>query len=61
MGTSNYSDDFKRDGVHQISVRGYPIREFSRRLGDSSARFRPFGSNSRMAMTRRFECLQVSC
>lgn len=23
MGTSNYSDEFKRDAVHQITVRGY--------------------------------------
>ena len=22
MGTSNYSDEFKRDAVHQITVRG---------------------------------------
>jgi transposase-like protein len=27
MGTSNYSDDFKRDAVQQITVRGYPVRE----------------------------------
>ena len=27
MGTSNYSDEFKRDAVHQITVRGYPVRE----------------------------------
>jgi len=33
MGTSNYSDDFKRDAVHQITVPGYPIRKVSRRLG----------------------------
>ena len=25
-GTSNYSDDFKRDAVHQITVRGYHVR-----------------------------------
>ncbi|OAN73547.1 transposase [Jannaschia sp. EhC01] len=35
MGTSNYSDDFKRDAVHQIAVRGYPVREISKRLGVS--------------------------
>ncbi|NIZ12711.1 transposase [Phaeobacter sp. HF9A] len=33
MGTSNYSDAFKRDAVHQIKVRRYPVREVSRRLG----------------------------
>ena len=36
MGTSNYSDEFKRDAVHQIRVRGYPVREVSQRLGVST-------------------------
>lgn len=36
MGTSNYSDDFKRDAVDQITVRGYPVAEVSRRLGVSN-------------------------
>jgi transposase-like protein len=36
MGTSNYSDEFKRDAVQQIRVRGYPVREVFRRLGVSS-------------------------
>jgi transposase-like protein len=36
MGTSNYSDEFKRDAVRQIRVHGYPVREVSRRLGVSS-------------------------
>ncbi len=25
MGTSNYSDEFKRDAVHQITVRGWTL------------------------------------
>ena len=36
MGASNYSDEFKRDAVHQIRVRGYPVREVLQRLGVSS-------------------------
>ena len=36
MGTNNYSDEFQRDAVQQISVRGYPVREVSQRLGVSS-------------------------
>jgi len=36
MWTSNDSDEFKRDAVQQIWVRGYPVREVSRRLGVSS-------------------------
>jgi transposase len=39
MGTSNFSDEFKRDAVQQIRVRGYPDREVSRRLGVSSHSF----------------------
>ena len=33
MGKPNFSEDFKRDAVHQITVRGYPVREVSERLG----------------------------
>ncbi len=29
MGTNNYSDEFRRDAVHQITVRGYPVRDVS--------------------------------
>ena len=49
MGTSNYSDDFKRDAVHplsgsgllanhekKITVRGYAVLEVSQRLGVST-------------------------
>jgi transposase-like protein len=36
MGAINYSDEFKRDAVQQIRLRGYPVREVSRRLGVSS-------------------------
>ena len=32
METSNYGDEFKRGAAHQITVRGYPVREVSRRL-----------------------------
>ena len=36
MGTSSCSDEFKRDAVQQIRVRGYAVREVSQRLGVSS-------------------------
>ena len=36
MGTSKRSDEFKRDAVHQITVRGHPVREVSRRLSVST-------------------------
>jgi transposase len=35
MGKANFSDDFKRDAVAQITERGYPVTEVSRRLGVS--------------------------
>ncbi len=36
MGKPNLSDDFKRDAVRQITVRGYAVREVSERLGVST-------------------------
>ena len=36
MGTSNFSVDFKRDAVAQITERGYPVAEVSKRLGVST-------------------------
>src|SRR5690606_3392636 len=35
MGTGNFSDEFKRDVVAQITERGYPVAEVSKRLGVS--------------------------
>lgn len=35
MGKGNFSEDFKRDAVHQITERGYPVSEVSQRLGVS--------------------------
>ncbi len=36
MGTAKFNEDFKRDAVAQITERGYPVREVSRRLGVST-------------------------
>ncbi|MBX3531592.1 MAG: IS3 family transposase [Rhizobiaceae bacterium] len=35
MGTGNFDDEFKRDAVAQITERGYPVAEVSKRLGVS--------------------------
>jgi len=35
MGKANFSDDFMRDAVAQITERGYPVAEVSKRLGVS--------------------------
>ncbi|MCP8892807.1 transposase [Sphingomonas faeni] len=35
MGKPNFSDDFKRDAVVQITERGYPVAEVSQRLSVS--------------------------
>ena len=35
MGIGNFSDEFKRDAVAQITERGYPVAEVSKRLGVS--------------------------
>ena len=36
MGKGNFSDEFKRDAVAQITERGYPIAELSQRVGVSA-------------------------
>ncbi len=33
MGKANFSDEFKRDAVAQITERGYRVAEVSERLG----------------------------
>lgn len=35
MGIGNFSDEFKRDAVAQITERGYPVAEVSKGLGVS--------------------------
>jgi transposase len=35
MGKVNFSDDFKRDAIAQITERGYAVAEVSKRLGVS--------------------------
>ncbi|QKJ94514.1 transposase (plasmid) [Agrobacterium pusense] len=33
MSKPNISEDFKRDTVHQMTERGYPVAEVFQRLG----------------------------
>ncbi len=35
MSKVNFSDEFKQDAVRQITERGYPVSEVSKRLGVS--------------------------
>ena len=57
MGTGNFSDEFKRDAVAQITERGYPVAEVSQRLGVSQHSFyackkkvsKPSGSDGNQA------------
>lgn len=39
MGKANFSDEFKRDAVAQITERGYPVAEVWQRLGVTLAVF----------------------
>ena len=63
MGKANYSDDFKRDAVAQITERGYPVAEVSERLGVSphslyawKKKFsEPVGGNDKDAEIRRLK------
>ena len=36
MGKANFTEEFKRDAVRQITERGYPVLEVSQRLGVSA-------------------------
>ena len=36
MGKGNFTEEFKRDAVRQITERGYPVAEVSQRLGVSA-------------------------
>ena len=63
MGKANFSDEFKRDAVAQITERGYPVAEVSKRLGVSphslyawKKKFlQPAGSDDRDAEIRRLK------
>lgn len=63
MGKANFSDDFKREAVAQITERGYPVPEVSRRLGVSMHSLyawkkqfsQPRGSDDRDAEIRRLK------
>ncbi len=35
MSKTNFTEEFKRDAVRQITERGYPVAEVSQRLGVS--------------------------
>jgi len=39
MGNTNFTEDFKRDAVVQITERGYPVAEVAARLGISKYSF----------------------
>lgn len=63
MGKVNFSDDFKRDAVAQITERGYRIAEVSQRLGVSQHSLyqwkrkfsQPSGGDDRDAEIRRLK------
>jgi len=63
MGKANFSDDFKRDAVAQITERGYPVAQVSQRLGVSphslyewKRKFsRPSGGDDKDAEIRRLK------
>jgi len=63
MSRTNFSDDFKRDAVLQITERGHPVSEVSKRLGVSphslyawKKKFsQPSGSDDKDAEIRRLK------
>jgi transposase len=73
MSKSNFSDDFKRDAVAQITERGYPVSEVSQRpaiflgampaaysLCQRRSKIRPLGrSKTRPLDVMRYAVLRV--
>lgn len=63
MGKCNFSEEFKRDAVAQITERGYPVAEVSQRLGVSTHSLyawkkryaEPAGSDDKDAEIRRLK------
>ncbi|MBX8827415.1 transposase [Ochrobactrum sp. SFR4] len=39
MGKGNFTDEFRRDAIKQITERGYSVADVSKRLGVSTHRF----------------------
>lgn len=70
MGKANFTEDFKRDAVAQITKRGYPVAEVSKRPGVSQHSLyawkrkfsQPPGGDDRDAEIRRLkkELLRVT-
>jgi transposase len=63
MGKANFTDEFKRDAVAQVTERGYPVAEVSKRLGVSQHSLyawkkkfsQPSGSDDKDAEIRRLK------
>lgn len=63
MGKGNFSEEFKRDAVAQITERGYPVAEVAQRLGVSQHSLyawkkkfsQPAGSDEKEAEIRRLK------
>ncbi|MEP3108471.1 MAG: IS3 family transposase, partial [Hyphomicrobiales bacterium] len=66
MSKANFSDEFKRDAVHRITKRGYPVAEVAKRLGASQLSLYAWrkkfstatgsGNDNQVAEIRRFKC-----
>jgi transposase len=64
MGKGNFSEEFKRDAVAQITERGYPVAEVAQRLGVSQHSLyawkkkfsQPAGSDEKESEIRRLKC-----
>lgn len=60
MGKVNFSDEFKRDAVRQITERGYPVSELSQRLGVSAHSLYAWRKKYAVAAMSRSMALTVS-
>lgn len=58
MGSGNFSDEFRRDAVAQITERGYPLRRFRSGSGSVSTRSMRVAGSSRSLLDRAMRIKQ---
>ena len=62
MGTGNFTDDFKRDAVAQITERGYPAKDRSTSFGSGGTeRRRARGRAAASGVPRRDRMASPGC
>jgi len=55
MGKPDFSDEFKRDAVDQLTEPGYPAAKISQRLGANQHSLYSWGASAALASVERYQ------